>query len=79
MKHGKRKWNWCRRAAVAAMAAGTVFQVSSCNIDEGGVISAFADPGALSDLRNQLIAASPLGQLFSNVAGSLEVSIGETD
>ena len=76
MQHEKRKWRLGRRAVVATITAGAMFQVSSCNIDEGGVISAFADTGALTDLRNQLYEASPLGQLLGDFEGSLEVSIG---
>ena len=78
MKHEKRKWKFGRHAVVAAMSAVTMCQVSSCNIDDGGVISAFADTAALSDFRNQLFDVSLLGHLF-DVRGSLEVSIGETE
>ncbi len=67
MQHEKRKWKLGRRAVVAAITAGAVFQVSSCNINDGGVISAFVDTGALSDLRNQLFEASLLGQLFGDI------------
>ncbi len=76
MQHKKRKWRLGRHAVVAAMSAGTMFQVSSCNIDEGGVISAFADTAAFTDLHNQMFEASPLGQLLGDIEGSLEVSIG---
>ena len=79
MQPERRKSRLGRRAVVAAISAGTVFQVSSCNIDEGGVISAVADTGALSDLRNQLFEASLLGRLFGHVEGSLDVSTGETE
>ncbi len=79
MQHKKRKWKLGRRAVVAAISAGAVFQVSSCNIDDGRVISAFVDTGALSDLRNQLFEASLLGRLLGDIEGSLEVSIGEDE
>ncbi len=77
MQHKKRSRSFGRRTVVAAITAGTVFQVSSCNIDGNGVISAFADPGALAELRNQLLEASPLGRLFDHV--NVDVQIGNDE
>jgi len=76
----QKNWNRSlgRRALVAAISAGTVFQVSSCNIDDTGVISAFADPAAFVDLRNQLFEASFLGRLF-DVEGSVDIHIGNDE
>ena len=76
MRQVKRNWKPGHRAVVAAITAGAMFQLSSCNIDEGGVISAFADTAAFTDLHNQMFEASPLGQLLGDIEGSLEVSIG---
>ena len=63
MQNGKRKWKLCRRAMVAAIGAGTVFQVSSCNIDDVGVISASADTGAFYGGR--ALGRHPLAPLLS--------------
>ena len=76
MQHKKRKWKLGYHAVVVAMSAGTMFQVSSCTIDEGGVISALADTGALTDLRNQWLDASLLGHLHDD-GGSDDASTGE--
>lgn len=64
---------------ITAVAAGSAFQISSCSIDNQGALSAFANPQALSDLRNQLFEASPLGQLLDGVSGSINVSVGEDE
>ena len=66
MQHGKRKWTLGYHAVVVAMSAGTMFQVSSCTVDDGGILSAFADTGALSDLRNQWLDDSLLGHLHDH-------------
>ena len=59
----------CRRAAIAAIAAGAAFQVSSCKIDDSGIVDAFVDPAALSELRTQLIEGSWIGSLLDHVHG----------
>jgi len=76
MSHKNRNRSFGRHAVVAAISAGSVFQVSSCNIDDGGVISAFANPAAFADLGNQLFEASPLGRLLGNIQGSVDIQIG---
>ncbi len=58
------KWKFLRRIAVATVGAGAMFQVSSCSLDDGGVLSAFADAGGLQDLQASLLANSPLGAIF---------------
>lgn len=69
----KRKLS-CRAAVL--VATGMVFQVSSCSLGEGGVINAFVDTGALSEIRRELWESSPIGRLFGGIDGSLEVSFG---
>ena len=76
MQHKKRKWKLGYHAVVVAMSAGTMFQVSSCTIDDGGVISALADTGALSDLRNQWLDDTLLGHLHDH-GESEEAGAGE--
>ena len=75
MQHKKRKWKLGYHAVVVAMSAGTMFQVSSCTIDDGGVISALADTGALSDLRDEWLAGTLLGHLHDD-GGSEDESGG---
>ncbi len=64
MQGKKRNGNFVRRALLAVITAGTVFQASSCSIGGDGVINAFADPAAFVELHNQLLDASPLGRIF---------------
>ena len=73
-KVGNRTKLCCR--AVALAATGMVFQVSSCTLGEGGVIDAFADTGALSEIGRGLWEASPIGRLLDGFDGSFEVSVG---
>ena len=63
---GYRKSGW---ADITMMAAGTIFQISSCTLDENGVFNAFADTLALSDLRNQLFENSPFSDIVENFDG----------
>jgi len=64
MQDKKRNHSFARRAVLAAITAGTLFQASSCSIDGNGVISAFANPGTFVEIRNQLLDASLLGRIF---------------
>lgn len=64
------------RMMLAAVATGTAFQLSSCSLDEGGVLSAFADTGGLSEWRNTLVENSPFGQFLDGVNGSVQVDVG---
>lgn len=65
-----------RSAAFVGVAGGTVFQVSSCSVDQSGAINAFADPAGLSSLSNQLFEASPVGQLLDKFHGSVDIHLG---
>ncbi len=71
----KTKWKFLRRIAMATVGVGAMFQVSSCSVDDGGVLSAFADSAGLQDLRTQLLANSPLGAIF----GAGNESVGDDD
>lgn len=66
-----------RRAVFAAIAAGSVFQMSSCSINDDGTINAFANPRALVDLQNELFEASPFGRLLPEVDGTLQINVGD--
>lgn len=67
-----------RWAAAVALTAGAIFQISSCNISEEGVITAFADPSGFSDLSTQLHEQSFLGRVF-DLDGTVEINFGEED
>lgn len=65
------------RAAIAVLATGSVFQLSSCSIGDDGTINAFANPRALSDFGNELFEASPFDRLLGDIDGSLEIRVGD--
>ncbi len=77
MRDRIRKKSFGIRAVIAAVAAGSAFQISSCSIDENGQINAFADTLAISDLRNQLFDASPIGRWLEGLNDSVENQTGE--
>ena len=70
-------WKRNRRIA-AALAAGAVFQISSCSVSDEGVITAFADPSGFADLGAQLHEDSLLGRVF-DIGGTVEINFGGDD
>jgi len=45
------------------------FQISSCTIEENGILGGFADLFALGELRDQLFELSPLAGWFDDCHG----------
>jgi len=78
MRRTKRSWKRGCCAVAAALTTGAVFQLSSCTINEDGVLSAFADPSGFADLGAQWHENSVLGRLL-NIDGSVQINFGEDD
>ncbi len=61
---------------MATLVSGSIFQISSCTVDNAGALSALANPQALSDL----FATTRLGQLINGLGdSSVDIHIGEDE
>lgn len=78
MQKLKAMWTGGCRSIATAVAAGAVFQISSCSVDGNGVINAFADPGALADFTAQVYEQSFLARVF-DLDGSIDIHVGADD